>query len=186
VVKKWKTLAVKTVYATPWLTLRLETCELAPGKVVTDYHVTHYGPVVFVVAVTPDQNVVLVQQYRQGIKEITTELPAGGVEPNEDVVAAGRRELLEETGYSAEHFEHLCTLAPNPSGSDNYHCFLLAHDARQRQVPQGCADTETTEVLTVSIQHAYAMAVRGEISSTSSVAGIYAALTHLGVLQLRI
>jgi len=42
VVKKWKTLAVKTVYATPWLTLRLETCELAPGKVVTDYHVTHY------------------------------------------------------------------------------------------------------------------------------------------------
>lgn len=55
---------------------------------------------VVIVAITPDQKIVLAKQYRHGPKKLMLELPGGGVEADEDPLAAGIRELLEETGYA--------------------------------------------------------------------------------------
>ncbi len=83
-----------------------------------------------VVAVTPEAELVLVRQFRFGSGSITTELPAGMVEKGETSEAAARRELQEETGYTAERWTLLGTVEPNPSYHDNLCHHWLAEDAR--------------------------------------------------------
>lgn len=83
-----------------------------------------------VVAVTPDDRIVLVWQYRFGSDALSLEIPGGVIDPGEAPEEAARRELREETGYEADRFELLLTIEPNPAVQDN-HCFtFVAHGAR--------------------------------------------------------
>ena len=68
-----------------------------------------------VVALTPDEEVVFVRQYRHGTGQITLELPGGMVDPGEDFKQAGLRELKEETGYSGHETTLLGVVDPNPA-----------------------------------------------------------------------
>ena len=70
----------------------------------------------------------MVRQYRHGADLITTEFPAGLVEPGEDPLDAARRELREETGYRAERLTFLGRVAPNPAFMDNWCSTFLAED----------------------------------------------------------
>jgi ADP-ribose pyrophosphatase len=93
-----------------------------------------------VVAVTPDDHVVLVWQYRFGTDAISLEVPGGVVDAGETPEQAARRELLEESGYRARDLESLLVVEPNPAIQNN-RCFtFLAHDA----VPTGttCFDSQ--------------------------------------------
>src|SRR5687768_5692732 len=67
-----------------------------------------------VVPVTRDGKVVLVRQFRHGLKDLSLELPGGLVDPGETPADAARRELLEETGYATEQWEPLGFVHPNP------------------------------------------------------------------------
>lgn len=73
-----------------------------------------------VVALTKDYNVVLIEQFRHGIGEIITEIPGGMIDDGEEPETAARRELLEETGYTAEEFVFLGKSRPNPAIQDNW------------------------------------------------------------------
>jgi 8-oxo-dGTP pyrophosphatase MutT (NUDIX family) len=80
-----------------------------------DYYVIHLVDAVHVVALTPDQEVLLVRQFRAGSKLDSLEIPGGLIDPGEDPCAAGAREILEETGYAGDPAELLSTLWSNPS-----------------------------------------------------------------------
>ncbi|GHO57274.1 NUDIX hydrolase [Ktedonobacter robiniae] len=73
-----------------------------PNGAETDFEIKHEPHAVCVLALTPHNTVLLVQQFRPGPEEILLELPGGGVEPSEDPAQAAARELLEETGYRGE------------------------------------------------------------------------------------
>ena len=83
-----------------------------------------------VVAITPEDDLVLVWQYRFGTGALSLEIPGGVIDAGESPEQAARRELREETGYEAEHLEPLLTLEANPALQSN-RCFtFLARGAR--------------------------------------------------------
>ncbi len=101
----------------------------ASGK-VHDYYVVRLADAVNVVAVTPDRRVVLVRQFRAGSGRDSLETPGGLLNPGEDPLAAGARELLEETGYAGSPPQWLGTVWSNPSLLSSRTTTILIEDAR--------------------------------------------------------
>lgn len=89
-----------------------------------------------IVALTPQREVVIVQQYRFGTQQMTSEIPAGIVEKDETPAQAARRELLEETGYTSQEWSAMDYVEPNPAFLDNRCYFFLALNAIKTQSAQ--------------------------------------------------
>jgi len=85
-----------------------------------------------VLAVTPEREVVLIEQFRHGTGEVTLEIPGGMVDRGEDPLAAGVRELAEETGYGSDRFELIGAVTPNPAILNNRCHTALVEDATER------------------------------------------------------
>lgn len=73
-----------------------------------------------VVAVTPDAEVVMIEQYRHGLDRVTLEIPGGMVDPGESPLEAGLRELREETGFAGANAELIGRVSPNPAIQSNW------------------------------------------------------------------
>jgi ADP-ribose pyrophosphatase len=121
------------VFATPWFDLvakQIDGCEQQHYSIRTRDYVT-------AVAITPEKQLILVRQYRPAVNKITLELPSGHVEDNQTPEEAARKELLEETGYTADRFEPLGHLLPDTGRMSNQMwCFFaqnatLAESSRQ-------------------------------------------------------
>jgi ADP-ribose pyrophosphatase len=90
-----------------------------------DFIVLASSPWVNVIALTDREEVVLIHQYRHGIREVTLEIPGGLVDAGDDPRAAAKRELSEETGYRGDEWIDLGYVHPNPAIQDNRcHTFL--------------------------------------------------------------
>ena len=135
----------------PWMTMRRDHFRLPNGREIPDYFIQEFPPWVNVVAVTRDQQLVMIRQYRPGLEAVHYELPAGATEPDEadsgDHEAAARRELLEETGYGGGRWSLLMTLSANPALQNNLNYTYLAEDVE----PVGEPDPDATEDLRVHL-----------------------------------
>jgi 8-oxo-dGTP pyrophosphatase MutT (NUDIX family) len=136
-----------------------------------DYAVIHAPDWVNVVAVTPDRRIVLVNQFRFGSDALSLEIPGGTVEAGEEPLAAGMRELLEETGYGGKDARLLGSVRPNPAIMDNRCHYVLVEGA----VPTGPMDWDLDEVIEVStapVKEVLAWARTGRITHSLSVAAL--------------
>jgi 8-oxo-dGTP pyrophosphatase MutT (NUDIX family) len=104
------------------------------------------GDWVNVVPVTPDDQIVMVRQYRHGCEEITLEIPGGMVDAGESPAEAAARELLEETGYRAREVSPLGVVNPNPALFANRCYTFLAKDAEKVSEIQNDGGSEETAV----------------------------------------
>jgi hypothetical protein len=112
----WEILSSKYVVKDRWLTLRSDHCCTAAGQLIAP----EYPPWINVLALTPEHNVVLINQYRHGIRQVILELPGGAVdEQDASILQAAQRELCEETGYAAEEWREIGTLCANPVNHSN-------------------------------------------------------------------
>ena len=121
----WKTLSSDYINKGPWATLRTDRCQMPDGHIVEDYYVLEYNNWVNAVALTDDNKIIMVNQYRHAAGIVSLEIPGGVVDEGELPIQAIQRELLEETGYQFDDFELLCTVYANPSTANNYtNCYL--------------------------------------------------------------
>jgi 8-oxo-dGTP pyrophosphatase MutT (NUDIX family) len=120
---------------------------LPSGREIADYWISEYPPWVNVVAITADDDVVLLRQYRPGIGDVHYEIPAGVVEDGEAIEDAARRELREETGYGGGRWRILSQLSANPALQNNITTTFLAEDVTSL----GQSTPELTEDLRVHL-----------------------------------
>ena len=147
---EWKVLESTYLHKEPWLTIRKDKCELPNGNIVPSFYVNEYPEWVNAFALTKDGKVIMVKQYRHGIRSIETELPGGVVEEGETVEEGVKREVLEETGYKFEKVEYLGKICANPSTTNNFmHMFLAT--GGEKVAEQNLDDSEEVEVLLLSI-----------------------------------
>ncbi|RZM20768.1 MAG: NUDIX hydrolase [Pedobacter sp.] len=118
-IEKWEKLDSRYLVREKWATLRVDTCKLQNGTVKDDYYVLEYPDWVNAVAVTKENKVILVRQYRHAADIISLEVPGGVIDGDESPESAIRRELLEETGYEFDSLEQLAVIYPNPATANN-------------------------------------------------------------------
>lgn len=179
----WKILRSDYVVETPYLRLRRDRIELPSGAQIDDYFVRESRGFTVVFALTTDERVILVRQYKHGIGAGVLELPAGAIDESESPVACAARELAEETGFvaGAPGLEHVTTLITDPTNSDSRFHLFLATSAR-RVAEQDLDPTEDIVVEFATLAEARRYVRDGTIDVSSHVAAIYFMLDRLGRL----
>lgn len=142
---EWEEISTQHIVRDEWIDFRRSSYRFPDGNVFEPYYSYSRRDYVVIVASDEEGRYLCVRQYRQGIREVTTEFPAGGIERTdgrqygpggdpsvaEDALEAARRELLEETGYVSDHWTHLITVPSNATLADNYAYAFMAERCRK-------------------------------------------------------
>jgi ADP-ribose pyrophosphatase len=171
-VPMWKRLADRVLLSTRFFTVREGTYEL-PSGIVSEFYTIDIPNWVQCIAFTPENEILLVRQYRHHFDDHLIELPAGIIEPGEDPLVACRRELLEETGYQAQDLHSLGSWACL-TGRTTCEGATYYGQCTWAGTGQNLDTTEDIEVLKVSPSKLVQMIENGEIKSGSVVAAVYA------------
>ena len=176
--RPWRILDSDYRIRTKFLRLRADRVELPNGEIVEDYFVRESRGFCVVFALTPEMNVLLVRQYKHGIGEVVTELPAGMIDEDETPEQCAVRELAEETGYTGAAPDHVRTFLSDPTNATaRFHLFVVRDAVRTREPAFDV--TEEIEVELATVPEVRAMALDGRIAAGSQVAAVLVALAHL-------
>ena len=158
-----------TIYSGPVFGVRRDRLREPGGIEVTRDVVTHFGSVVLL-PVFPDGRILLVRQYRHAVGQFLWELVAGRIEPGETPLAGARRELLEETGYTARRFRKLLGVFPTPGFVSERMLLYAAEGLRP-----GRARPEADERISArrfSLAELHRWIRTGKLRDAKSIAGI--------------
>lgn len=166
----WTTLDARAVYDNRWINVE-ERQVLNPAGNPGIYGVVHFKNLALgALAVEPDLSLWLVGQYRYPLKAYSWEIPEGGGPLNEPPLESIRRELLEETGLTANRWELLLTMHLSNSVSDEKALIWLATDLQQLAAQP--EETESLQSICVPFDQALEAVLNGRITDSMSVAGI--------------
>lgn len=139
----WEEVSTEHIVQDEWIDFRRQAFRFPDGNVFEPYYTYSRRDYVVIVASDEDGKYICVKQFRQGIKEVTTEFPAGGIErkdgkqygahdsSEEDALVAAKRELKEETGYISDEWRHLITIPSNATIADNLAHIYVARNCRK-------------------------------------------------------
>lgn len=129
-VEPWKVLNENKEYITPIFKLLKRRYRLESENLEADFYVLDAPEWTNVIALTPEREIILVEQYRYGTREPTLEIPGGMVDAGEEPLEAIKRELMEETGYVDGNWRPLGKVSANPAILNNYTHLYLAENCR--------------------------------------------------------
>ena len=161
--QRWKKLGARTVAHTRIFDVQSVDYQHPHRTKAQDFSVISAPDWVNVIALTPEWHLVLVRQFRYGTDDFSVEIPGGVMEAGEDAIAAGRRELQEETGFIGTKARLLGTVHPNPAMQNNRCRLVLVEDAR-RSAKLDWDPDEEFEIMTRPVDEVYTMAYRGDIT----------------------
>ena len=141
----WETTATGIDYSCPGFDVRKDDVRLPDGT-ETDFHYVDEPPAVVILPFTDDGDVVVIEEWRQSVGRVNRSLPAGTTEPDDDdLAAAARRELTEETGYEAAELEPLTSVEPANGIANTVHHYFVARGCR----PTGAQELDFNESIRV-------------------------------------
>ena len=146
-IKPWKILSSRKTFKDPFLSVRTDRCQRHDGHIVPNYHVLEFTDWATIVPVTDEGNIVLIREYRHAGQVVLLGVPGGVLDPGEtDPETAARRELREETGYTAREMIPVGSCFPNPAIQNNHLHYFLATGCRKTDV-QALDPNEEIEVV---------------------------------------
>ena len=148
-IEPWSVVQENKEYQTPIFNLlkRSMRLEASDEQKSGDFYVLKAPEWINVIPITPNNKVVLVEQYRYGTEQPTLEIPGGMVDAGESSRAAAERELLEESGYIAEQWQSLGRVSANPAIMTNFTHIFLAEGCRF----EGAENPDTHERINVHL-----------------------------------
>lgn len=182
---RWQVLSTTQVLDTPYLKIRRERVALPNGTILPNYYIIENRGWVGVVPFTADGRFLINRQYKHGIGEYVLEFPAGGIDEGEDdPLVAANRELMEESGYSAEpnKIDLLAEMIANPTSAITRIWWYLAHDVRKTG-EQKLDPAEEIENFLVTPSELLNLIHTGQFVVQGQVAAAYMAMEKLGFLR---
>lgn len=164
----------KKVYETPIFSLYKTMLRPPQQHSALPFYILHAPEWINVMALTPQKEIVLVEQYRAGIHQPTLEIPGGMADRGENPEETARRELLEETGFSSRRWTHLGTVSSNPAIMTNHTHLFLAEECTKAEL-QNTDASEDIAVHTLPVADFLKLVKNGVVHH----ALVVAAVTHL-------
>lgn len=175
----WEEIETEHIVQDEWIDFRKSTYKYPDGRVFAPYYSYSRRDYTVIVASDEDGKYLCVRQFRQGIKEVTTEFPAGGIERSdgkeygskdaaEAALDCAKRELREETGYESSDWTHLITVPSNATISDNYAYIFMARNC-MKAGEQNLDDTEYLNVKKLSADEIEALIHAGKFQQSVHV-----------------
>jgi 8-oxo-dGTP pyrophosphatase MutT (NUDIX family) len=166
----WQTKSSKKIYENPWISLTEHQVINPSGGngIYGEVHFKNYA--IGIIAIDDYDMIYLVGQYRYPLKQYSWELPEGGGPLGLEPLDSAKRELLEETGLVAQHWEEILRMHLSNSVSNELGILYLAKDFEQFEAQP--EETEQLEVKKIPFEEAYQMVIKGEITDSLTVARI--------------
>lgn len=162
-----KLLSQKTIYKSKYFHVDQVEIEIKGKKIIKD--IIRRNPSVFILALNEKNELYLVRQYRDALQQFSLEVIAGTTDIHEDPLMAAKRELLEESGLTAEKWKKLTTLNTS-ANMDSYANIFLAQNLKQGTAHPDI--DEELEIVKISLQEAVTKVLNGDIVNSPSAAGI--------------
>jgi len=166
-----KTIASQSIYEGKIIRVKVDEVLLPNGKTAKREIVRHPGAVA-VLPLTDDGKLVTVRQFRKALEKTIVEIPAGKLEPGEEPLVCAARELEEETGYTADRFEHLSSFYTSPGFADELlHVYVATGLKKGASRPD---EDEFVEILELTLEEARELHKSGDICDAKTVVSLFA------------
>ena len=167
-----KVLASRHIYSCRIINVYDNLVKMDNGCIVKREIVEHSGAVA-AIALTDKNQIVLVKQFRSPTKEYLLEIPAGLIKKGEKFEIAAKRELKEETGYSAKKAKVILRAYATPGYSNEIITYVLAQNVKfGKATPE---EDEVTYPVVMSIANAFKLVKKGKIKDNKTILGLYIA-----------
>ena len=167
----WKTIETRTEFEASYVTVKKDKVQLPDGSIIEDFFTVKIQDASLIVALTPDNEILLKSEYRYACKADVVECPAGMIEADEDAYAAAKRELYEETGYTSTDWTYLGPTWESTSKLTNTMHLFIAKKC-QRISDQQLDSNEHLDVIIIPFSTAVNMVMAGTINANSSAHAI--------------
>ena len=168
--KNWETLNAKQVYDNPWISVEHHDVITPTGKLGIYGKVKFKNLAIGIIPIDDQDNTWIVGQYRYTLGTYSWEIPMGGGPLSDDPLSSAKRELQEETGITADSWQHVMTIHTSNCVTDEVGHIYVAKGLHYGRT--NFDDTEDLQIRKLPLTQAIEMVMAGEITDSISIAGL--------------